>query len=367
MNLLIVTPVYPPAIGGGAMYTQVLVNELLEQGLVNSVVVLTENHPDCPRGVQVLQAGRLHLVRLFPFRAGVASKDLLRYFKYGYQNLQFLLIPLMAHHYKITHIFVHSYFQNYLSSIGLAVKLSSYTRKVKLIADIRDPKLPVTKLHRLYQYDDIICCSEGIYKHLSQNALISRKLKVIPIPISVSTPTSEDVETCKARFGLSSKKYIFNANGISKEKGIELTIEVVKRLRAQGEAVVLVVAGKKRDWNSSYEEVVNTGLLKYVGVLPNKDVLALSKGATLVINLSSVEGMPRSSLEAIAVGARVVLPPSVPEFDRSCPEDVAVSNCPIELASQALSILRQKHYHSNYDIGAHSPEKVIPKYLQLLN
>lgn len=367
-NLLIIAPGYPPATGGAATYTNLLVNGLLEQGFSGKIVVLTEAYPGYPKK-EVLWNGKLHILRLFPFRSQMlrSKKKIVRYLKYTYQNLQFFLLPIIVKQFQITHILIHSSLHNYLSLISIAVKLTEQTSAVKLIADVRDLYLPVSKFEELYIYDTIVCSSENVYNHLSQNKILQKKLCVIPIPLKITYPPTQLVKNTQAKFELTGKRYIFSANGVIKEKGIYLTLEVVKKLKASGENLILVVAGKNKDWNFECQEADESGLLKYIGIIPNDEVFALCKGAELVINLSTIESPSRYSLEAIAVGAKVLLPSGVPEFDRACPEYVKDSDNSEQLAQQILQIIKKENHHCNYDLKVHMPENVIPKYINLLN
>ena len=67
------------------------------------------------------------------------------------------------------------------------------------------------------------------------------------------------------------------------------------------------------------------------------------------------------------VGAKVLLPQGVPEFDAACPQYVARSDNLDELTQQVLKILRETNFHLEYDYSVHSPEQVIPLYVNLFN
>lgn len=366
-NLLIITPFLPPAVGGGGVYTELLVEGLLAKTETSKIVILTESYPGHPVE-EVLHNGRLCVKRLFPYRAGVVNKERLRYLKYAYQNLQFFLAYFIAQHYKITHVLVHSSFHNNPSLMSFAVKaLKVKMPQVQLISDVRDPKLPPQKLHSLYIYNKIVCCSENVYEHLTQDHKLREKVILVPVIINTKFPSLDKVNDCKYKYGLLNKKYIINNSGISKEKGIDLLLEVVTKLRAMGEEITLVVSGKKRDWANQHQVAVQSGLLIYLGSIPHDDAVYLSAGSCLDVNLSKVDSMPRASLEAVAAGAKVILPPGVPEFIRSCPESVATSNLSSEIALQAAKILHQSNYYLNYDMSIHDPGKVLLQYLSLFS
>ena len=364
-RVLVVTPLLPPAAGGGGVYTQLLVNGLMDKGFVDLAAVLTEKHPDRP-DVEVLRDGRLKIFRSFPFRAGAIQKGASRYFKYLKQNLQFLLLPVICKRLGITHIFVHTSFHNYSNLMWLAIRFVRIRMPaVMLVADARDPKLPASKFGELYQYHKVICCSENVVQHLAGDITLAGKLVHIPVIIDIDKPADEDVLACKRRYGLDAAPYIFNGSGVYKDKGTDRLVETVITLQKMGKNICLVIAGKKRDWSPYYERAAAVGVLKYIGTIPHRDVFCLSAGAEVDVNLSHVDSMPRASLEALMAGGKVMLPRGVPEFDRECPDYVVVSNEPKDIALQLIKIMGQKQLQ-NYDLSPHTPEKVLSAYGELL-
>ena len=361
---MVVTPLLPPAPGGGGVYTQLLVNGLLNLDIIEFAAVLTEKHPNQP-DIELLRAGYLKIYRHFPFRAGIASKSFSRYFQYLYQNLQFLGIVLYVRKMGITHLLIHSSFHNHPNLMWLSMRLVRFfIPSVKQILDVRDPKLPPSKFEEVYLYQKVVCCSENVIQHFSGDASLTNKLVHIPIIIDINKPTEQEISDCKRRYGLDSFGYVFNGSGVSKEKATDRILEAVRELRKKMPDVCLVVAGKKRDWLSNYDVAEDSGLLRYVGIIPHQDVLCLSAGALVDVNLSHVDSMPRASLEALVSGGRVLLPRGVPEFDRDCPENVAVADDVESVTKQLLEII-QNNCHAKYDVSSHSPWPVLHAYGEL--
>lgn len=354
----------PPAPGGGGVYTQLLVNGLLNLGLVEFAAVLTEMHPNQP-DVEFLCNGHLKIIRHFPFRAGVASKNFARYFQYLFQNLQFLGIVLHVKRMGITHLLIHSSFHNHPNLMWLSIKLVRFfAPSVKQILDVRDPKLPLSRFEEVYIYQKVICCSENVMQHFSGDSSLTNKLVHIPIIIDLNKPTEQEIADCKRKYGLDRLGYVFNGSGISKEKGTDRVFEAVRELRKKMPDICLVVAGRKRDWLTKYDVAEESGCLRYVGVVPHRDILCLSAGALVDVNLSHVDSMPRASLEAMVSGGRVLLPRGVPEFDRDCPEYVAVSDDAESVAEQLYKIILN-NFSVKYDVTPHSPWQVLHAYGEL--
>lgn len=367
INLLIITPVMPPAIGGGAIYTKLLAHGLLDYPEIGSIVIVTEKYPGCPED-EFAADGRIYIKRLFPFRCGNAIKEKSRYLKYMYQNMQMFSIGSMLKKYHVTHVMVHNYFHNNFSLMGLAARLLRTKYHVSLILDVRDPRISPKRFGRLYIYDKVICCSENVFQHFMYDSKLKDKLVLIPIIIDLRAPSREEIEQCQIKYGLRETPYIFNASGIYHGKGTDITIDLIETIRRRGEDYVLVIAGKRRDWSAKHDDAVQQGILKYLGIIPRGEVLCLSAGASLHANLShlKIDSMPRASLEAMALGARVLLPKGVPEFDADCPEYVAVSGDLDQLAQQTINILHQKDFCLRHDYRRYAPDHVIPQYVQLL-
>src|SRR5699024_7973418 len=125
------------------------------------------------------------------------------------------------------------------------------------------------------------------------------------------------------KYHLPAKDYIFNGSGFNIGKGTSELVELTRRLRAHGRDLLLVIAGKKRLWTSEMEKAFAEGWLRPLGTIPTTDVQALGALAWLDANLSTIDSFPRHSLEVIARGGRVLLPPGVPEFEDFCRDHVA--------------------------------------------
>ena len=83
--------------------------------------------------------------------------------------------------------------------------------------------------------------------------------------------------------------------------------------------------------------------------------------SSMAVNLSTSEGMPRTSLEALALGIRVLLPKGIPEFEEHCKDYVVCSSQPDLVASQIEKLLLIPSMH-NYPIEKHAPDFVLSKY-----
>lgn len=77
------------------------------------------------------------------------------------------------------------------------------------------------------------------------------------------------------------------------------------------------------------------------------------------------EGLPRSSLEPLALGLKCVLSVTVPEFEKFCPDFVCRDRRPDKVVELIGRIIEQDVY-PEYPIEQHDQSRVISEYLKYL-
>ncbi len=365
MNIVYLAPVYKPAIGGGVVYIEMLSKYLCNQPNISGVSIITEKHP-AVSNYEITLDGKTSVYRVFPFRAGRSRKTIVSYLGYLIQNIQFILIFRYLAQLNPDVVFIHSSFHNHVNWLNFGLRLFKLINtKTRLIADVRDPKLPLKRFKELYIYDDIVSCSENVSQHLSADSNLKSKIRLIPVPIERTVFSDEEISECLNRYNLQAGSYIFNGSGCSLEKGIKRLVRLIRVLRDVQHELKLVVAGKKRYWDSELEKAFAEGFFIYLGELSHDEVVKIASAASLDTNLSEVDSMPRHTLEVLAAGGNVLLPIGVPEFDRECPDFVAKSYDENLLAKQILSIIGSGE-RCDYDWFEHLPDQVFPLYLPLL-
>jgi glycosyltransferase involved in cell wall biosynthesis len=365
-ELVILAPNYYPAIGGGAIYYKLLAEGLVDGGHVGRVEVLTEAHPGCPR-TSVERGGRLVVRRAYPYRTSRPEKHWSRYPLYLIENLLFL--GLLRHRWRPgTVLMVHGSFHLHPNTLRWVVALLRRFRSggPVLICDVRDPRLPRRRFKELHAYDRVVACSRLVERVMGRDERIARKLSHIPVLIDTEQPSSATRQAVLARYGLEPGGYVFWSNGVSRLKNIEVALAAMRQVRARRPDLKLVVAGRCRDWDDSFARAQAEGTMAYIGSLDNREVLALDAEAALVLNVSEVESVPRGTLEAVAVGARLLFPPNVPEFEAACPEHVADSRDAGRLAAQILDSVEGRTPPARYPLETHGGARVLPQYAALL-
>lgn len=364
-RLLVVTPVMPPAPGGGSIYTASLCRALIAQDLVERVVVITEKHPETPATEQS-EGGRCRIERVFPFRAGASKKGLRAYFNYVAQNQRFGVIREAIDREGAGVALIHSSLHNNPNLLHRQVHRLRRTSSVALIADVRDPRLPEAHFSQLYDYDAVIACSESVVSHLKKDARIAEKLRLIPVPIHVEVPSRAEIDEVLRQFGLGHKRYLLSTNGFTKVKGLVETLNVARRLKERHPGIELVVAGRRRQWDAEVAELCAAGIVRYAGILKHRTVLCLSAGALANINLSRVEGMPRTTLETLAVGGSALVSRGIPEFD-DADSAIVVDPTDTEAVMDAVAELRAGKRVPTYDITRHFMPNVVSRYATLFD
>jgi glycosyltransferase involved in cell wall biosynthesis len=366
-DVLILTPFLPPAPGGAAVYTSILSRGLVEQEIARRVVVVSERHPERP-DVEEGHAGRLVLLRLFPFRAGRPVKDLRSYLDYARQQVALRQLGGIVAEHKISTVLVHASLLYHPGLARTVLRRLKRRHRTRIVLDVRDPKLPAHLLAEPGEFDAVICCAERIVRDLgSAFPPYADRLHLVPIPIEPLAVGEDDVGRALARHGLERGGYLFNANGLSAEKSTPLLLDAVAELFRHGRRVPLAIVGRERDRDARALAAIARGELKVLGPVPHGEALALAKAAAAVINPSRIETPSRFSIEGLMLGAPSLLPPEVPEFERSCPELVCAAE-PGRLARQIAAVLDGSLRGSRpYDVGEHDPARVLPRYRDALD
>lgn len=360
MHLLVVTPIFAPSTGGAATYYHLLVRGLLSCGIFRRITVVTERVPGQPNHERCDAPG-LEVIRLFPHRAGGHLNKISTYARYGIQNLLYASIPNLVRQRKPDVILIHSSFHNFFNLLGPVVRYIS--KRIPVIADVRDHQLPPRQLKQLEHYHALIACSLNVHAHISQlESLVDRTTHIPVLQERLARHRPQSGNTL-AKHGLTRDAYFLFAGLIKPGKGIELLLKTYESLRSRGFSEQLVLVGLPKD-ASLLERALAIPGIRSLGAVSRDELLDLMSCSRMVINLSGSEGMPRTSLEALALGVRTLLPKGIPEFDRHCPESVACSSDPDVVAAQIENLLLSPP-QDKYPIDQYAPDVVLSQYHML--
>jgi glycosyltransferase involved in cell wall biosynthesis len=362
MDVRLFSRIYPPYPGGGSEYMRWLEAVLGRAGAA-PLRVVTETHPQ-RRWRDRSGAAVVH--RTLLSASNYAGPPLVRYLRYGVQNLQHLglLRFLLARRPRV--LWFHgAFFINPGVLPGVLWLLKRVRpRALRLVLDLRDPVIPDRRFARLTSFDAVIACSQRIARKLARCGVPDACVWEIPVPLRSAPPDQLHELQVAARADLKAGTYFLAPNGIREEKAFPRAFRLWKRLRAMGYPHKLVVAGRVVHWRDEYLADWRAGDLVLLGELANREVRALMRGAALVLTIGEREGMPRSALEAIEAGAPVALPPGVPEFQASDP-DLVIESDDADAVARVVEIVENRRL-PRYDIGRHLEDRVEGEYRQLL-
>lgn len=357
-KVIICTPLFWGDASGASVYYRLLSHSLIQEGY--KVAVISDKEPS------ELQPS-VDYYSLFPARCGRKRKFLLDYFSYATQNLAYFNLNKIVSRVKPRAVLVHSSFYNHPGIFAHVMK--GVTRKhpeVNFIADVRDGLMPPAKVPLLNVYRRVIACSENVMNHLLENGVDPERLIRIPVIQERLKTGNKLLARTVIDLGLEGQPYIFYAGLVKESKAVDVVLEAFLRyVRPIRKDVRLVIAGLMKTSNRGMKEMLAQDGVLYVGNRRREEVLALMSGAALCVNLSPNEGMPRTSLEALALGRPVVLPPNVPEFSRYCEGFVVSEREPAIVANRMIEIMDAGVVPS-YPIETHFPENVFNAYADLL-
>lgn len=370
---IIVTPVFKPAPGGGAIYTDILSRALVDKGY--NVLVLTERYPGEPDNSEVYEkSGKvLQIRRIFPYRAGRAQKDWTSYLAYLRANISyFKLSSIIRSHLQKpgcgrARILVHSslmYSFNLLEYLIGGLRLAGGPN-ARLYLDVRDPILPDKQLGILKKFDRVVTSSAGVAADLCSRSAESEKITSIPMPFERPTnPTEKEIRSTLSQYNLSEKKFLFNPNGIATRKHTHIIRDAIRVLRNDNRFrdVVQVTAGRDRDRTSQDSDAEKEGLSLYLGPIHQRDVLCLMKASLFTVILSKQEAISRAAVEALSVGGRVILPDII-EFQRDCASHTIKSLSAAELAKMVSELVDSPM--PDFDFANHMAPSFVPLYVGL--
>ncbi len=364
MNILIVTPLFPPAVGGASTYYRILTDQLLSKNVVRRIVVVTERCAGAP-DVAKLKGDKLIIHRIFPERAGKDRERWLQYPKYIIQNVLYFRLPALCVKYAIDKMLIHGGLHNRFNTIWVAQRIAACLG-IPSIADIRDVQLPGSRFYQLRSYEHIVCCSSLVEQYIGQDPTLATRSILLPvIQERITRPVEKEIAHTVGKYGLDGIEFLLYVGLIRREKGIDALLEIFHQVRQQYPALHLVLAGNLRDRGGLGDAVRHVDGVRSIGPISRREVLALLSKCRAAINVSPSEGMPRSSLEAMALGVPVILPPGIPEFDECCPD---VVHDPSDLYRTVSILVRmlETGMMCRYPLEMHYPEDVIPKYARIL-
>ncbi len=355
-DVLIITALYPPAVGGAATYFGNVAPRMARQGAIERLTVLTERMPGQPREAH---DGKLHLLRHLPTRvSGPRRRFAGHAATYVMTQVWFAAhLPRLVQRNGIDLIHFHTRYRGPL--FYNALKRSG----VPVIADLRDKMTDPAQLVNIA--DQLLCCGEGVQRFAVAGGFPADRTALIPIPFTPpEVPSPAQVSTVRQRYHLGERPYLLFIGDITYNKGVYDLLEAYQHWRTGLPQVQLIFAGTNREGEAFVTQVEKTAGVHYLGRVPHRDALALMRDAEIVALPSRSEGLPRVILEAVALGTPVICPPGIPEFERLLPEFVLPEVTAHTIAT-TLQRIWQESSTPSYPFSTHSLDCVVESLIDI--
>ena len=349
MRLLVITALYPPALGGAATYFGEICPRLARCEGIDELTILTEKIPGQP--TESREDGA-RLLRYLPARVGIQSRFWLEHAAtYALTQVWFsAFLPGLAKRHGVDLVHYHTRYRGRLfySALGRC--------GAALVADLRDKMTDPRSM--LGSADRLLCCGEGIRRFAVENGFPVERTALIPNAFRVpDIPSAERVARARDRYALGSR-YLLYVGDMTYNKGVFDLLDAYGRWRRRYPDVRIAFVGLNREGTRFEERVSQTEGATLVGELPHGDVLALMRGAQIVALPSRSEGLPTVILEALALGRKVICPPGIPEFERWLPGYVLP-----EVSADAITTLLTDVWHREdtptYPFAQHDAGRVV--------
>lgn len=356
MKITILTPLFHGDSSGASVYYKSLTHYLLKNKYNVSVISDNESGE---------YSGQYYPV--FPKRCGQNKRGVRDIFSYAKQNILYWRVVSILRHENTDILIVHS---SFYYNPGIFMFLIRYIKhifpNIRMILDVRDAMFPVTRGGEADYYNGIIACSRNVKNDLVSKGIEESRITHIPVIQAISQSSQDEVDGYLEDLEIT-RPYLLYAGLIKESKSVDVLLEAfTEYIRVEEPRLTLVLTGLMKTSNNETKSLLHREGVKYIGNRTRGDVLKLMQGADCCINISRSEGMPRSSLEALALNIPTALPPNVPEFLDCCSSNVIENRNTKEIAQKILGIYRGKKVPM-YPIEEHYPGSVFPKYIELIS
>jgi len=360
MRILLVTPLFLPSLSGAAIYFETLSRSLVRLAPDAEVTILTRRVRGAPTSER---RGAVRVLRLLPAAREDGGPALVE----RARALAGAAIVLGVSWWLRSDV-VHYHTLASYRGLGLLAPLF----RAPLVGDMRDlaARHEGASLDRYRHCRLIVCASENIAAFLRAGGVPEDRLVHVPIPFALPRRAAPDaVDAVRRRHGVEPAwRYALFVGAVIPYKGVRELVEAMEIVWREMPGLHLVIAGGitpsgDAEFGGLRQRAASEPRLHVLGAVPHEEVLALIQGADVFVLPSRTEGLPRSGLEALALGVRVVLPAGIPEFERACPEAILDAVEPRAIAGAILAALRRGP--SNYPVESHDADVVANRMLAL--
>jgi len=302
VNVVIVSGIWPPDVGGPASHAPELAQFLLDRGHAVEVVTTADAAP-ASQAYQVrwvsraLPRGVRHARVITVIRDRAAHADVV----YATSMLgRASLAAALARRPVVVKLVADEAYER-AQRLGLFDgDLDEFQRfrggaRVRLLRQARD--------RALVRVDALVCPSAYLATRAVAWGLDEERVTIVP-NAAPPLPALPEREEARARLEIGGPTLAF-AGRITRQKALEVAFDALARV----EGVSLLVAGDGPDLPDVRRDATERGLdgrVRFLGPLGREDVLTLFRAADASLLTSSWENFPHTVVEALAVGTPVI-------------------------------------------------------------
>jgi len=346
MNVLFISPLYLPAIGGAATYARHIVNGFKKNLSDIKFHLLTERLPNV-EGVSIEDNVTIH--RILPSRISVKQKGRIKHISsYFHTQLWFALrLSRLVERYDIQLIHFHTRYGGQLFYQSLR------RSNLPILADMRDKMLDPNKL--IGTATHVVCNSENVEHVVLSSEFPASKTTLIPVAFTPPPiPSPQMISGILSKYDIK-KKYILFVGDMTYNKGIYDLMEAHQKWQRD---VPLLLAGANRDGAKFDQAVRKASNVFYLGRVSADDAIGLIRGAEILILPSRSEALGQVILEAVSLETKVICPPNIPEYERYLPDFTLTAVSPIAI-KEKLTEVWNSPVLPQYPLERHNIENVI--------
>jgi glycosyltransferase involved in cell wall biosynthesis len=303
MTYLLINYEFPPLGGGAATASKYLGAALSRRG--NRVVVLTSAYKGLS---QVSEEEGVTVIRLPALRTSIHRSGIMQMTAYILLGAQ--RVPGVARQYEVDRCIAF-----FSVPGGVVARWLQFRRSIPYAVSLRGGDVPGTEPGLQLFYKMLTGLRRNIMRHARSVSAPSIGLKQLsertdPFTIQV-IPNGVDCEYFKPQEDSRPPSLILLSVGrLHRQKNVHRMLEIVRAIRDQSgiTATARVIGdGPERQTLERFARRLNLGdAVSFEGWLSRSDVAAAYRSATVLVQLSSYEGMSNTILEALASGLPVV-------------------------------------------------------------
>ncbi len=208
--------------------------------------------------------------------------------------------------------------------------------------------------------DAVLCVSADLADRMRRAGARDIALAVVPAP-AAAAPSAEDIGKARADIGAAGRPVVLAVGRLAPQKGFDVLIEAMTRLRARELAPLLVIAGEGPLAGQLAAQSRAAGCdVRFLGA--RTDIPALLAAADVVAVPSRWEGQPLIVQEALRAGRPLVASQvgGIPALTGDNAALLVPVADPGQLASAVLSVLNDQALATRLGAAARARAQVLP-------